>query len=79
MRRLLIAALLILCPLPAAGQTPTGHVSVFFDHLPNRDATELRARGFAEEKVDAGSHVRLTLSGFVEAGRERNAGAGVRR
>ena len=38
---------------------PTGYVSVFVDHLPNRDATELRARGFAEEKLDAG----LALSG----------------
>jgi len=34
--------------------------------LPNRDATELRARGFAEAKIDAGPHLRLTASGFVE-------------
>lgn len=46
---------------------PTGYVSVFVDHLPNRDATELRARGFAEEKIEAGPHLRLTASGFVEA------------
>ena len=45
---------------------PTGHVSVFLDHFPNRDATELRARAFVEEKVEAGSHWRLTASGFVE-------------
>ena len=52
---------------PALAQTtPTGYVSVFVDHLPNRDATELRARGFAEVKVDAGPHVRVTASGFVE-------------
>ena len=52
---------------PAVAQTPpTGYVSVFLDRLPNRSATELRARGFAEEKVDAGPHLRLTASGFVE-------------
>ena len=45
---------------------PTGYVSVFVDHLPNRDATELRTRGFAEEKIEAGPHLRLTASGFVE-------------
>jgi hypothetical protein len=52
---------------PVLAQTPpTGYVSVFLDRLPNRDATELRARGFAEEKIDAGPHLRLTASGFVE-------------
>lgn len=52
---------------PVTAQTPpTGYVSVFLDRLPNRDATELRARGFAEEKIDAGPHLRLTASGFVE-------------
>jgi hypothetical protein len=52
---------------PALAQTaPKGYVSVFVDHLPDRDATELRARGFAEGKVDAGPHLRLTASGFVE-------------
>lgn len=50
----------------AAQPAPTGHLSVFFDHLPNRDATELRARVFAEQKLDAGARVRLTASGFVE-------------
>jgi hypothetical protein len=49
-----------------SAQAPTGNASVMFDHLPNRDTTELRARLFAEEKVDAGQHVRLTASGFVE-------------
>ena len=42
---------------PVLAQTPpTGYVSVFLDRLPNRDATELRARGFAEDKIDAGPH-----------------------
>lgn len=49
-----------------AQQAPTGYVSVFLDHVPNRDATELRARAFAEAKLEAGSHVRVTASGFVE-------------
>lgn len=52
---------------PAVAQTaPTGYVSVFLDRLPNRDSTELGARGFAEAKVDVGPHVRLTASGFAE-------------
>jgi hypothetical protein len=66
MRRGWIAAAVMLFPLAAAAQSPTGYVSVFLDHLPNRDATELRARGFAEWELDAGSHVRLRASGFVE-------------
>jgi hypothetical protein len=49
-----------------AQSAPTGYVSVFLDRLPNRDATELRARGFAEQKIEAGPHLRLTASGFVE-------------
>ncbi len=57
----------LVCPSWAAAQAPpTGYVSVFLDRLPNRDSTELRARGFAEAKADAGSHVRLTASGFAE-------------
>jgi Protein of unknown function (DUF1302) len=47
-------------------QAPTGSVSAFVDHFPNRDATELRARIFAEEKADAGPRLRVTASGFVE-------------
>lgn len=50
----------------AAQSGPTGHVSVFLDHLPNRDATELRARAFIEQNVDAGPRVRLTAAGFAE-------------
>jgi hypothetical protein len=60
-------ALFIAWPSLAAAQAPaTGYVSVFLDRFPNRDSTELRARGFAEAKVDAGPHVRLTASGFAE-------------
>jgi hypothetical protein len=52
---------------PAHAQpAPTGYVSLFVDHVPNRDATELRGRVFAEEKADAGPRVRLVASGFVE-------------
>ena len=53
-------------PVQAQQAPPSGYVSVFLDHLPNRDATELRARAFAEGKLEAGPHVRLTASGFVE-------------
>jgi hypothetical protein len=45
---------------------PAGYVSLVIDHLPNREATELRARAYAEEKTEAGPHLRLTASGFVE-------------
>ena len=50
----------------SAQSAPAGYVSVFADHLPNRDATELRARLFVERTVDAGPHLRLSGSGFVE-------------
>ena len=59
-------ALLLLSDGAVSAQTPTGYVSLFVDHLPNREATEFRARVFAEEKVDAGTRVRLIASGFVE-------------
>ena len=61
-----VAVIVAVSPVEAQPARPTGYVSVFLDHLPNRDATELRARGFAEEKADAGPHLRLTASGFVE-------------
>jgi len=51
---------------PVSAQAPTGHLSIVFDRFPTRDVTELRARAFIEEKVDAGSHVRLTAAAFVE-------------
>jgi hypothetical protein len=67
------AALCALLRLLSAGSAttyaqsaPTGYVSLFVDHLPNRDATELRARVFAEEKIEAGPRLRLVASGFVE-------------
>jgi len=53
-------------PVLAQPAPPTGYVSIFLDHLPHRDATELRARVFAEEKIEAGRHLRLTASGFAE-------------
>ena len=49
-----------------AQSAPSGYASAFVDGFPNRDATELRARVFAEEKVAAGPRIRLTASGFVE-------------
>jgi hypothetical protein len=49
----------------SAQTAPTGYVSVLADHLPNRDATELRTRVYGEHKVDAG-RIRLVAAGFVE-------------
>lgn len=70
LRRLWSLCLAIAVPgvaSPVSAQSaPTGYVSIFLDHVPNRDATELRARAFAEGKIDAGSRLRLTGSGFVE-------------
>lgn len=57
---------LIVAGVLAQAQQPSGFVSAFVDHVPHRDATELRARVFAEEKADAGSHVRIALSGYVD-------------
>ena len=58
--------LLTLCATTARAQVPTGSLSVLLDHLPNREATELRVRAVAEEKADLGKHWRITASGFVE-------------
>ena len=63
--------------LAYAQSGPAGYVSLFADHLPNRDATELRARTFVEQKIDAGSRIRLVASGFVE-GLLADRGAAVR-
>ena len=76
------AVLLIAAAWPAAGQTrPTGHVSAFVDYMPNRDDTlELRARVFAEQKLEPSPQLRLTLSGFAEgllARRPDTVGAGI--
>ena len=62
----MIAAVPVLAALLAQAAPPAGYASVFVDHFPNRDATELRARVFAEEKIDAGPRLRVTASGFVE-------------
>ena len=55
---------------PAEAQTvsrPTGHVSLFADWFPNRsDTKELRARIFAEQRVEPVENLRLTVSGFAE-------------
>jgi len=56
---------------PVQAQSPTGSVSLFADYFPNQlDTTELRARLFAEEKVEKqvgpSRRIRLTVSGFAE-------------
>jgi hypothetical protein len=66
--RLLIVAMMVAVPIPAASQDrPTGYISTFVDFFPNRnDAVELRGRVFAEQKIAPADRVRFTLSGFVE-------------
>ena len=62
-----IAAALLLIATIARGQTPTGHVTITADYLPNRSGTgEMRARVFAEEVLDPTPRLVLTLSGFAE-------------
>ena len=68
---LLVAFLTPLFASPASAQSPSGYVSVFGDYFPNQeDAIELRARLFAEEKVEkkleSSTRVVVTASGFVE-------------
>jgi hypothetical protein len=68
-RRLCAIAFALFCATASAAaqsNPPTGYVSLFADHLPNRDATELRVRIFAEDTLDAGSRVRFGIAGFVE-------------
>jgi hypothetical protein len=51
----------------SAQPKPTGYVSVSSDFFPNQGNTaELRARIFAEEKLEPSPKVSITLSGFVE-------------
>ena len=65
--RVWIAAALLLIAAIARGQTPTGHVTMTADYLPNRSGTgEIRARVFAEEVLDPTPRLLLTLSGFAE-------------
>ena len=79
------AAVFLVCatPSPAGAQSrPTGHVSTFVDYVPNRsDALELRARAFAEEKLQPSPRLTITGSGFVEgllANREATGASGDR-
>jgi hypothetical protein len=60
---------LLVCPTVVAAQQGVvdGHASVTVDHLPNAgDATELRARIFAERGFEIGDRVRVRLSGWAE-------------
>jgi hypothetical protein len=64
---LLALAAGLLSVTAARAQTPTGSVTLFGDYFPNeRDATELRARLFVEEKVEPSPRLRLTISGSAE-------------
>jgi hypothetical protein len=67
----IVAALLLVVAAGArsagAQPLPTGYVSVFADYLPNRaDTVEVRARIFAEEKIEVNPRFRVTASGFAE-------------
>jgi hypothetical protein len=65
-RGVVLTTMLVAPASLGAQSPPAGYVSVFLDRLPDRGATELRVRGFAEDTVDAGSHVRFVAAGFVE-------------
>ena len=70
MKYLLAAAVTVFCATPASAQVrPTGYISTFVGVFPNAEpsaAVELRARGFAEQKLSPSDWMRVTLSGFVE-------------
>jgi hypothetical protein len=80
-----IAAAVVVClavaPAAAAQSRPTGHVSTFLDYVPHRqDTVELRARVFAESRIEPSPRVRLTLAGFAEglvARRPEPVGSGI--
>jgi hypothetical protein len=57
---------------------PTGYVSLFASHFPTADATEVRARAFAEQKLEPSPTVRFVFSGFAEALAGRDEAAIVR-
>jgi predicted RND superfamily exporter protein len=66
-----------------AQPAPTGYASTLVDYFPGRgDSVELRARIFAEEKLEPAPRLTITASGFAEGliGRrpgDREASAGV--
>src|SRR3954451_18884823 len=62
----LVFGIVWLIPALASAQAPTGHLSILFDHFPTQHVTELRARAFVEEKVEATDDVRVRASGFIE-------------
>jgi hypothetical protein len=75
MRLSILASVLVLAlnaTTVTAQNLPTGYVSVFADHFPEKDASELRGRVFVEQKVEPAAGIRLTASGFAEglAGRD---------
>jgi hypothetical protein len=76
---LTMLSMLTMAASPVAAQNlPTGYVSLFGDYFPNRgDTTELRARLFAEEKIEPAPNVRVTLSGFAEGLAADRGGSGI--
>jgi hypothetical protein len=72
-----VACELIGLSAPVWAQTPTGHVSVTADHLPNADdATELRVRAFVEQKLAPSKRVSIVLSGWIAGLAAERAGEG---
>lgn len=77
--------LVLFVPASAHAQVD-GHVSVLFDVLPDigeapgsQRVMELRTRVFLERKQDAGAHLRVNLSGYVDgllADRKASGGSG---
>ncbi|MGB2717290.1 MAG: DUF1302 family protein [Vicinamibacterales bacterium] len=57
----------VFTPAAQAQGTPTGYVSTLVDYFPSRDdSAEVRARVFAEEKLQPASRLTITASGFAE-------------
>jgi hypothetical protein len=64
----LIPFALMLWPAPAPAQVTSGYVSLFADHMPERQrTTELRTRIFGQAEIDPEPHLLIVVSGFAEA------------
>ena len=64
---LVIGGMWVYAAAAEAQSLPTGYVSTLVDYFPNRDDTaEVRARVFAEEKLEPSPRLTMTASAFAE-------------
>ena len=81
-----VAAIVLLASIPTTTFAQVqGHVSIIADVLPDLDPAdgtqpvgELRARIFAERRDEIGSHLRITLGGYVDGFIANRTNVGIR-